>query len=65
MAEQPNNQYVRRKLSEHDEVHERFDKRIGRNEQWRLQMQGALKFAAFTLGSGGALTLILLLTGVV
>lgn len=56
---------LRHKLTEHEETHEHFDRRISRNEEWRLQMQGALKFAAFTLGSGGALTVLLVLLGVV
>lgn len=65
MVEQPNNEYVRRRFREHENVHESFDSRISRNEEWRLQMQGALKFAAFALGSGGALTILLFIAGVV
>lgn len=65
MNEQPNPKYVHRRLEEHSEVHEAFDSRISRNEEWRLQMQGALKFAAFALGSGVVTAVVLFLIGVV
>lgn len=52
-----------KRLNEHEEVHERFDRRIGRNENWRLQAQGALKAILLILGSGGlALALEWLIT---
>lgn len=41
------------RLDEHEEVHDHHDRRISRNENWRLQAQGALKFAAVALGAGG------------
>jgi len=58
-------EHLEARVSRHEEVHETFDRRISRNEEWRLQIQGALKFAAFAVGSGGALTLVLVLFGVV
>lgn len=65
MTEQPNAREVYRRLNEHEDVHESFDRRISRNEEWRLQMQGALKFAAFALGSGFVTAVALFLIGVV
>lgn len=41
------------RLDEHEEVHDHHDRRISTNENWRLQAQGALKFAAVALGAGG------------
>lgn len=41
------------RLDEHEDVHEQFDRRISRNENWRLQAQGALKAILLILGSGG------------
>lgn len=48
-------QRVRRaheRLNEHEDVHEAFDRRISKNENYRLQLQGALKAVAMILGSG-------------
>lgn len=42
-----------RRLDEHESVHEKFDRRITVNENWRLQAQGALKAIALMLGAGG------------
>lgn len=39
-------------LQTHGEILESHDRRISLNENYRLQLQGALKFAAFALGSG-------------
>jgi hypothetical protein len=41
------------RLDEHESVHDQFDRRISRNENWRLQAQGALKAILLILGSGG------------
>lgn len=41
------------RLDDHEDVHEKFDRRISRNENWRLQAQGALKSILLILGSGG------------
>lgn len=46
------------RLDEHEEVHEQFDRRIGRNENWRLQAQGALKVIIGILGAGGLAVII-------
>jgi hypothetical protein len=43
---------VHERLDDHEEVHQRFDRRISRNENWRLQAQGALKVLALVAGSG-------------
>lgn len=40
------------RLDDHAETHEQFDRRISRNENWRLQAQGALKVLALVAGSG-------------
>lgn len=40
------------RLEEHEQTHEQFDRRISRNENWRLQAQGALKILAIVVGSG-------------
>lgn len=42
-----------RRLDEHADTHESFHSRISRNENWRLQMQGALKVIIGILGAGG------------
>lgn len=44
---------VEERLEDHEEVHQEFDRRITRNENWRLQAQGALKTIALILGAGG------------
>lgn len=44
---------ARRRLEEHEDVLDHHDRRISRNENWRLQAQGALKMIAFILGGGG------------
>lgn len=41
------------RLDEHEDVHTQFDRRISRNENWRLQAQGALKTIMAILGGGG------------
>lgn len=56
-------EHAHERLDEHAEVHEKFDRRISKNENWRLQAQGALKFAAVALGAGG-IGIILDLAGV-
>lgn len=45
--------HAHERLDEHEEVHDQFDRRISRNENWRLQAQGALKAILLILGSGG------------
>jgi len=45
--------YVEKQLEEYEGVHEKFDRRISRNENWRLQAQGGLKILALILGAGG------------
>lgn len=40
------------RLNEHEQTHQQFDRRISRNENWRLQAQGALKILAIVVGSG-------------
>lgn len=47
-----------KRLDEHAESLEHHDRRISRNENWRLQAQGALKVLALILG-GGALTFVI------
>jgi hypothetical protein len=46
------------RLDEHEDVHEQFDRRISTNENYRLQLQGALKAITFALGSGGLALLL-------
>lgn len=43
---------IERRLDEHEEVHSQFDRRISKNENYRLQAQGALKVLALILGAG-------------
>lgn len=52
------------RLDEHEDTHEQFDRRISRNENWRLQAQGALKVLALVAG-GGAVGAILDVIGFV
>lgn len=40
------------RLDDHAESLEHHDRRISRNENWRLQAQGALKIIAVILGTG-------------
>lgn len=40
------------RLDEHEDIHEQFDRRISKNENWRLQAQGALKVIMAILGAG-------------
>lgn len=54
-----------RQVKTHEEILERHDRRISQNENHRLQIQGALKFAAFVLGSGVLTTVLLLILGLV
>lgn len=49
------------RVDEHEEVLDKHHRRITRNENYRLQIQGALKFAAFILGT--SLTIVGLLVG--
>lgn len=51
------------RLDEHEVVHEQFDRRISKNENWRLQAQGALKIIGVILGTG-AIGVVLDLAGV-
>lgn len=51
------------RLDEYEEVHEQFDRRISRNENWRLQAQGALKILAVIVGAGGLAVVVDLATG--
>lgn len=46
------------RLDEHEEVHDHHDRRISKNENYRLQLQGALKFASVTLGALGVGTFL-------
>lgn len=46
------------RLDDHEEVHQQFDRRISRNENWRLQAQGALKVIIGILGAGGLAVII-------
>lgn len=41
------------RLDDHEEALGQHDRRISRNENWRLQAQGALKVLAIILGAGG------------
>lgn len=45
-------QRLERRVEEHEEALDHHDRRISKNENWRLQAQGALKILAITLGSG-------------
>jgi hypothetical protein len=45
--------YAHERLDEHEQVHDKFDRRISKNENYRLQAQGALKILALILGAGG------------
>lgn len=47
-----------RKVDDHDNVLDKHDTRITRNERWRLRVQGALQFAAVILGSAAITWLI-------
>lgn len=49
------------RLDDHEQTHEQFDRRISRNENWRLQAVGALKILALLIGSGLAATFIAML----
>ena len=49
---------VRRKVESHEEALDHHDRRISRNENWRLQAQGALKIIALVLGGGGLALLL-------
>lgn len=51
------------RLDEHEEALGNHDRRISRNENWRLQAQGALKTIALILGAGGLMVLIDLVLG--
>lgn len=46
-------QQAHERLDGHEESLDSHDRRISTNENWRLQAQGALKFAAVALGAGG------------
>jgi hypothetical protein len=46
------------RLDEHEEVHDNFDRRISRNENWRLQAVGALKILGVLIGSGLAAAVV-------
>jgi len=41
------------RIDDHAEVLDHHDRRITRNENWRLQAQGALKIIAIIVGAGG------------
>lgn len=47
-----------KRLDQHEKVHQQFDRRISKNENWRLQAQGALKAILLILGSGGIALLL-------
>lgn len=46
------------RLDNHEEALDHHDRRITQNENWRLQIQGALKIIAFILGAGGLAVII-------
>lgn len=52
MVDERKVQRAHERLEEHEEVHDKFDRRISRNENWRLQAQGALKVLTLLLGTG-------------
>jgi hypothetical protein len=40
-----------KRLDDHEQTHQQFDRRISMNENYRLQVQGALKVITFILGT--------------
>lgn len=56
---------VKPRVDRHEEVLDQHDERISQNERYRLQMEGAIKFAGFVLGGGGVTTIALFLLGAV
>lgn len=46
------------RLDEHEQIYEAHDRRISRNENWRLQLQGGLKVIIALLGTGAVATLV-------
>lgn len=42
-----------RRIDDHEEALDHHDRRISKNENWRLQAQGALKVIIGVLGAGG------------
>lgn len=43
---------LEQRVDDHEQTHEAFDRRITRNENWRLRAQGALQMLAILLGTG-------------
>jgi hypothetical protein len=41
------------RIDDHEEALDHHDRRISKNENWRLQAQGALKVIIGVLGAGG------------
>jgi hypothetical protein len=46
------------RLDDHEQSLDNHDRRISRNENWRLQAQGALKIIAVMLGAGALAYLV-------
>lgn len=59
MATEHRIERIKEKVERHEsEIHPQFDRRISRNENFRLQAQGALKVIAIMLGSGAVAWLL-------
>lgn len=52
-------------VEEHADILEYHDRRISKNENYRLQLQGALKFAGVVIGTSLSILSILIAAGVV
>lgn len=65
MSGEENRKHLKQEIETHDEMLSVHDRRISRNENWRLQMMGALKFAAFVIGVSITALGVLITAGVV
>lgn len=56
---------LEQRVRQHEEKLDKHNNRISKNERWRLQLQGGLKFAAFTVGTSLTLLGVFIATGFV